>query len=84
MSSPDILAIVRNFFGSGYPTVKVLAKDPTTRQPLYIAIGTRGATEASANWKVFKLTYDNEGDFQMSQTSEENVAAASYLTLEYK
>lgn len=83
MYAPDIIAIVRNFFGSGYPQVVVLEKDVTTRQPTYVAVGARGSSTASPNWKVFKFTYDGDGDFQTSKTSNDNQIADDYLTLEY-
>lgn len=80
-------SIVRNFYGSGYPQVKVMAR-LSDDQPTYIAIGTRGSATDTPNWRIIKFTYvtgNNGGNvFSMSQTSEENQIADNYASLEYK
>jgi len=76
------LATVRNYFGSGFPQMVILAKN-ANRQPTYIGFGTRGAATSTPNWIVEQRTYDSDGDFQTSKTSAFNSIASNYLVLEY-
>lgn len=80
-------ASIRNYWGAGYPQVKVLlyAEDD---QPLYVAVGIRGAALTTQNWKVIKYTYvvgnQNGNVLDTVTTSPDNSIASDYLTLDYK
>lgn len=86
MPNESDFALVRNFWGSDYPQMKVLAR-ASDDQPTYIAYGVRGKALTTPNWKVVRIDYvvgstgSNVVDAVL--TSPDNSIASDYATLVY-